>query len=67
MTKQEANLILDQVKVGVLYPTYIINQALTITGDLNGKIPQNFERGISQNRGIWGGDREANSQNVYKG
>ena len=67
MIKEQANLILDQVRVGVPYPTHIINQALTITGDLNGKIPQNFERGIPQNRGVWGGDREANSQNVYKG
>ena len=34
MTKQEANLILDQIKVGIPYPIYIINQALITTGDL---------------------------------
>jgi hypothetical protein len=34
MTKQEANLILDQVKVGIPHPTHLINQALITTGDL---------------------------------
>jgi hypothetical protein len=34
MTKQEANLILDEVKVGILHPPHVINQALIITGDL---------------------------------
>jgi hypothetical protein len=34
MTKQQANLILDQVKVGIPHPTYLINLALTVTGDL---------------------------------
>jgi hypothetical protein len=34
MTKQEANLILDQVKVGIPHPLHIINQALITTGDL---------------------------------
>ena len=34
MTKEEAHLILDQVKVGIPYPVYIINQALIATGDL---------------------------------
>jgi hypothetical protein len=34
MTKQQANLILDQVRVGIVHPLYIINLALTITGDL---------------------------------
>ena len=34
MSRQEANLILDQVKVGIPYPIYIINQALITTGDL---------------------------------
>lgn len=34
MTREQANLILDQVKVGIYHPTYIINLALTITGDL---------------------------------
>ena len=34
MSKQEANLILDQVKIGIPHPSHIINQALIITGDL---------------------------------
>lgn len=34
MTRQEANLILDEVKVGIPHPTHIINQALIATGDL---------------------------------
>ena len=72
MSKEQANLILDQVRVGVPYPTHIINQALTITGDINAKIlstkvSQNNERSIPQYRGVWGGDREVDSQDVYKG
>ena len=72
MPRQKANLILDQVRVGVPYPTHIINQALTITGDINAKIlstkvSQNNERSIPQYRGVWGGDREVDSQDVYKG
>ena len=65
MTKQEANLILDQVRVGVLYPTHIINHALTITGDLNGKILQNNIGGI-QDDGIWCLHRETDSKDVYE-
>jgi hypothetical protein len=34
MTREEANLILDQVRVGIIHPVYIINLALTVTGDL---------------------------------
>jgi len=34
MSRQEANLILDQVKVGIPHPQHIINQALITTGDL---------------------------------
>jgi len=34
MTKHEANLILDQVKVGIPHPTHLINLALITTGDL---------------------------------
>ena len=67
MIKEQANLILDQVKVGVPYPHHIINQALTVTGDLNGKISQNIERSIPQYYGVWGLHRETNSQDVYKG
>ena len=65
MPRQKANLILDQVRVGVLYPTHIINHALTITGDLNGKILQNNIRGI-QNNGIWCLHRETDSKDVYE-
>ena len=65
MIKEQANLILDQVRVGVLYPTHIINHALTITGDLNGKILQNNIRGI-QNNGVWSLHRETDSKDVYE-
>ena len=67
MIKEQANLILDQVKVGVPYPAHIINQALTLTGDINGKILQNNERSIPKYYGVWGLHRETNSQDVYKG
>ena len=71
MIKQQANLILDQVKVGVLYPTHIINHALTITGDLNGQQLQNNKlqnniRSI-QDDGVWSLHRETSGENVYKG
>ena len=71
MIKQEANLILDQVRVGVLYPTHIINHALTITGDLNGQQLQNNKlqnniRSI-QDDGVWSLHRETSGENVYKG
>ena len=65
LSKQQANLILDQVRVGVLYPTHIINHALTITGDLNGKILQNNIGGI-QNNGVWCLHRETDSKDVYE-
>ena len=69
-TKQEANLILDQVRVGVLYPTHIINHALTITGDLNGQQLQNNKLqnniGGIQNNGIWCLHRETDSKDVYE-
>jgi hypothetical protein len=35
MTKQQAHLILDQVRVGIHHPIHLINLALTITGDLH--------------------------------
>ena len=34
LSKLEANLILDEVKVGIPHPQHIINQALIATGDL---------------------------------
>ena len=67
MIKEQANLILDQVKVGVPFPHHIINQALAVTGDLHGKISQNNQRSISQYYGVWGLHRETTSQDVYKG
>jgi len=71
MPRQKANLILDQVRVGVLYPTHIINHALTITGDLNGQQLQNNKlqndiRSI-QDDGVWSLHRETSGENVYKG
>ena len=70
MIKEQANLILDQVRVGVLYPTHIINHALTITGDLNGQQLQNNKlqndiRSI-QNNGVWSLHRETDSKDVYE-
>ena len=70
MIKQQANLILDQVRVGVLYPTHIINHALTITGDLNGQQLQknklqNDIRSI-QDDGVWCLHRETDSKDVYE-
>ena len=70
VSKEQANLILDQVRVGVLYPTHIINHALTITGDLNGqqlqknKLQNNI--GGIQNNGIWCLHRETDSKDVYE-
>ena len=34
MTRTEANSILDSVRIGTSMPSYIVNQALMITGDL---------------------------------
>ena len=70
MIKEQANLILDQVRVGVLYPTHIINHALTITGDLNGQQLQknklqNDIRSI-QDDGVWSLHRETDSKDVYE-
>ena len=70
VSKEQANLILDQVRVGVLYPTHIINHALTITGDLNGQQLQNNKlqndiRSI-QDDGIWCLHRETDSKDVYE-
>ena len=71
VSKEQANLILDQVRVGVLYPTHIINHALTVTGDLNGQQLQNNKlqnniRSI-QDDGVWSLHRETSGENVYKG
>jgi hypothetical protein len=38
MNKQEANQLLNQVREGVLHPQSIIIKALTITGDICGKL-----------------------------
>ena len=70
LSKQQANLILDQVRVGIVHPLYIINLALTITGDLNG---QQFQKnklqnniGGIQNNGVWCLHRETDSKDVYE-
>ena len=34
MSKQQAHKLLDQSKAGSLTPSHLINEALTITGDL---------------------------------
>ena len=70
MSRQEANLILNEVKIGIPHPVHIINQALTVTGDLNGQQLQNNKlqnniRGI-QNNGIWCLHRETDSKDVYE-
>ncbi|CAB4127948.1 hypothetical protein UFOVP106_22 [uncultured Caudovirales phage] len=70
MSKQKANLILNEVKIGIPHPTHIINHALTITGDLNGqqlqknKLQNNI--GGIQNNGIWCLHRETDSKDVYE-
>jgi len=38
MNRQEANQLLNQVREGVLHPQSIIIKALTITGDICGKL-----------------------------
>ena len=38
MNRQEANIILNQVKGGILHPPSAIIKALTITGDICGKL-----------------------------
>ena len=38
MNKQEANIILNQVREGVLHPQSVVIKALTITGDICGKL-----------------------------
>ena len=70
MTRQEANLILNEVKIGIPHPVHIINQALTITGDLNGQQLQknklqNDIRSI-QDDGVWSLHRETDSKDVYE-
>jgi hypothetical protein len=38
MTKFEAHIILNQVREGVLHPQSVVIKALTITGDICGKL-----------------------------
>ena len=70
MSKQQANLILNEVKIGIPHPAHIINQALTVTGDLNGQQLQNNKLqnniGGIQNNGIWCLHRETDSKDVYE-
>ena len=37
MNKQEANIILNQVREGLLHPQSVILKALTITGDIHAR------------------------------
>jgi hypothetical protein len=39
MNKQEANIILNQVREGLLHPQSVIIKALTITGDIHARCP----------------------------
>ena len=71
VSKEQANLILNEVKIGIPHPVHIINQALTVTGDLNGQQLQNNKlqnniRSI-QDDGVWSLHRETSGENVYKG
>jgi len=47
MNRQEANIILNQVREGVLHPQSIIIKALTITGDIHGKCFSNHHITVS--------------------
>ena len=37
MNKQEAHIVLNQVREGLLYPQSVIIKALTITGDIHAR------------------------------
>jgi hypothetical protein len=37
MNKQEAHIVLNQVREGIFYPESVIIKALTITGDIHAK------------------------------
>ena len=39
MNKQEAHIVLNQVREGVLHPQSAIIRALTITGDIHARCP----------------------------
>jgi hypothetical protein len=39
MNKQEAHIVLNQVREGLLHPQSVIIKALTITGDIHAKCP----------------------------
>jgi len=39
MNKQEAHIILNQVREGVMHPLATVIKALTITGDIHAKCP----------------------------
>jgi hypothetical protein len=39
MNKQEAHIVLNQVREGVLHPQSVIIKALTITGDIHARCP----------------------------
>ena len=39
MNRQEANIILNQVREGIMHPLATVIKALTITGDIHDKCP----------------------------
>jgi len=39
MNKQEAHIVLNQVREGLLHPQSVIIKALTITGDIHARCP----------------------------
>ena len=51
MTRDEANKLLDEVKIGKPYPDKLIDLALLTTGDLHGKL-YNFDTYLHHRFGV---------------
>jgi len=52
MTKEQAHALLNFVKLGFAIPTWRINKALTITGDLNAQRTSRPLRDIGDDEGV---------------
>ena len=52
MTKEQAHALLNFVKLGFAIPTWRINKALTITGDLNAQRVSRSLRDIGDDEGM---------------
>jgi hypothetical protein len=52
MTKEQAHALLNFVKLGFAIPTWRINKALTITGDLNAQRVGRPLRNIGDDEGV---------------